>query len=74
MRHVPWILFTLVVLVAASASAETDGVLSVKTYGAVCNGSAEDTAHFQAAAKAAEASYASTSSPVTVVYSGDSDR
>lgn len=71
MRHVPRILFTLVAVVASSASAQTNGVLSVVTYGAVCNGSTDDTAHFQAAAKAAAATYASTGAPVTVIYSGN---
>ena len=71
MRRVPWILLTLASVFATSASAETNGVLSVKTYGAVCNGSTDDTAHFQAAAKAAADTYASTGSPVTVVYAGN---
>jgi len=71
MRRVPWILLTLASVFATSASAETNGVLSVVTYGAVCNGSTDDTAHFQAAAKAAADTYASTGSPVTVVYAGN---
>jgi hypothetical protein len=71
MRRVPWILLTLASVFATSSSAETNGVLSVVTYGAVCNGSTDDTAHFQAAAKAAADTYASTGSPVTVVYAGN---
>ena len=71
MRHIPRILLTLVAVVAISASAQTKDALSVTTYGAVCDGSTDDTAHFQAAAKAAAATYASTGSPVTVVYAGN---
>jgi len=71
MSQVPRILLALVAIVTTSLSAQTKGAFSVTTYGAVCDGSTDDTVHFQAAAKAAAASYASTGSPVTVIYAGN---
>ena len=63
-------LFIALAMMTLSAYAQT-GVLSVASYGAVCNGTTDDTAKFQAAANAAASSYASTSAPVTVTFAGN---
>jgi parallel beta-helix repeat protein len=70
MRISALLLLVCLCLLSAQASAQTK-TLSVSSYGAVCNGTADDTAKFQAAADAAAASYASNRSPVTVTYSGN---
>lgn len=62
------ILFALIAPILAHAQT---GVLSVANYGAVCNGTTDDTAKFQAAANAAASLYASTGAPVTVTFAGN---
>ena len=65
------IVSVVVVFAGLVASAQTK-TLSVASYGAKCDGRTDDTAAFQAAAKAASSSYSSTPahSPATVTYAG----
>jgi hypothetical protein len=70
MKYAAVSIVVTVLLLGFSASAQT-GTLSVTSYGALCNGSTDDTAAFQSAATAAATSYASTGSPVTITYAGN---